>query len=411
MFQLERELKEKMDAGVEAAGPDEVLKGGVKKNMQHGLLRRILVTLQFSISILMIACTIIMYRQIRYMLYKDTGFNKEQLIVIERAEALGVKVKSFKETVKFIPGVTNVGSSTSVPGHNNAKQVYLLEGKKDEAVMMTANWIDYEYLDIFGMSLVAGRTFDKFFTTDKDACLINEAAVKEFNIENLEKTRFMQPLDGGKIDYFQVIGVVKNFNFESFHNPVDPYIFRFKPDDYPGRYLIIKFSGQSNLEIINNIENVWSEYVPDKELQYYFADEDYKQMYILERQNAQMAVIFTILAIFIALLGLFGLTSFTVEQRTMEIGLRKAMGSSVTGIYYTFSKEVMILISISALIACPVIYYTANKWLENFYYKINPGLFSFVGGFSLALAVALLTISYRILRAAKVNPAQALKYE
>jgi putative ABC transport system permease protein len=146
-------------------------------------------------------------------------------------------------------------------------------------------------------------------------------------------------------------------------------------------------------------------------LQYYFLDADFEKMYIQEKQNAQMAVIFSILAIFIASLGLFGLTSFTVEQRTKEIGVRKAMGSSVTGIYIEISREVIILVSISALIACPLIYYIAGKWLENFYYRINLGLFSFVAGLSIALGIALLTISYRILRAARVNPAQSLKYE
>ena len=134
-------------------------------------------------------------------------------------------------------------------------------------------------------------------------------------------------------------------------------------------------------------------------------------MYIQEKQNAQMAVIFSILAIFIAALGLFGLTSFTVEQRTKEIGVRKAMGSSVSGIYFVISREIIILVSISALIAWPLIYYIAGKWLENFYYRINPGVFSLLAGLAIALSIALLTISYRILKAARVNPAQSLKYE
>ena len=134
-------------------------------------------------------------------------------------------------------------------------------------------------------------------------------------------------------------------------------------------------------------------------------------MYIQEKQNAQMAVIFSILAIFIAALGLFGLTSFTVEQRTKEIGVRKAMGSSVTDIYIVISKEVFILVSVSAIIAWPVIYYIAGKWLENFYYRISLGAFTFIAGLTIALGIAILTISYRILRAARVNPAQSLKYE
>jgi putative ABC transport system permease protein len=146
-------------------------------------------------------------------------------------------------------------------------------------------------------------------------------------------------------------------------------------------------------------------------LQYYFVDEDFEKMYIQEKQNAQMAVIFSILAIFIASLGLFGLTSFTVEQRTKEIGVRKAMGSSITGIYVEISKEIIILVSISALLAWPLIYYISGKWLENFYYRINLSIFTFVAGLCIALGIAIMTISYRILKAARVNPAQSLKYE
>jgi putative ABC transport system permease protein len=140
-------------------------------------------------------------------------------------------------------------------------------------------------------------------------------------------------------------------------------------------------------------------------------DEDFEQMYIQEKRNAQLAVIFSILAILVAALGLFGLTSYTVEQKTREIGVRKAMGSSVAGIYAVISREFVILVSISALIAWPLIYYIAAKWLENFYYKINPGPFIFIAGLAIALGIATITISYRILRAARINPAQSLKYE
>jgi putative ABC transport system permease protein len=140
-------------------------------------------------------------------------------------------------------------------------------------------------------------------------------------------------------------------------------------------------------------------------------DEDFEQMYLQEKQNAQLAVIFSILAVLIAALGLFGLTSFTVEQRTKEIGVRKAMGSSVAGIYYEISKEIIVLVSISALIAWPLIYYIAGKWLENFYFRISPGVFSFLAGLLIAVFVAIMTISYRIMKAARINPAQSLKYE
>jgi len=391
--------------------PYEVLKGSVKNSVRNGRLRRVLVVFQFAVSILLIIGTMIMYRQISYMLNKDVGFNKEQLIVINRSHALGTKMKAFKDAVKEIPGVVNISSSTAVPGRNNNNNGYTMEGRKDETFLLMTNWVDYNYLETYGMSLASGRTFNESFSTDKQACLINESAQKDFAITSLENARFATPDDSGKMNYIQVIGVVKNFNFESLRNPIGPYIMRFQNDNMLWGYITVRLTAQNYSNTITAIENKWKEFIPNNPLQYYFVDEDFEQMYIQEKQNAQMAVIFSVLAIFIAALGLFGLTSFTVEQRTKEIGVRKAMGSSVAGIYAVISREVIILVTISALIAWPVVYYWAGKWLENFYYRINLGLFTFVAGLTIALGIAILTISYRILRAARVNPAQSLKYE
>jgi putative ABC transport system permease protein len=391
--------------------PYEVLKGSMKNSMKNGRLRRVLVVFQFAVSILLIVCTMVMYRQIKFMLNKDVGFNKEQLIVINRTEALGTKMKSFKEVVKGIPGVINIASSSAVPGRNNSNSGYMMEGRKDETFLMQTNYIDEDYIATYGMTLESGRTFDKSHSTDKGACLVNETAVRNFAIKDMDKTRFITPGDSSQGRFLQVIGVVKNFNFESLRNPIGPYIFNLKPDQYIGGYLSVKLSALNYASTIAQIENKWKEFTENTPLQYYFLDADFEHMYIQEKQNAQMAVIFSILAVFIAALGLFGLTSFTVEQRTKEIGVRKAMGSSIPGIYVVISREVIILVSISALISWPLIYYIATKWLENFYYKINLGVFSFVAGLTIALGIALITISYRILSAARVNPAQSLKYE
>lgn len=391
--------------------PYEVLKGSVRNSMTNGRLRRVLVVFQFSVSILLIVGTMVMYRQIKYMLNKDVGFNKEQLIVINRAEALGPKIKSFKESVKHIPGVLNIASSTAVPGRVNNKNGYTIEGRKDESFLLVTNWVDYDYLDTYGMSLISGRSFNESYSTDKDACVINESAIKNFSLDDPLKARFMQPGEAQNRRYIPVIGVVKNFNFESLRNPIEPYILCFQSDDFLWGYLTVKLSARNYSKTISEVEKVWKEFTANTPLQYYFLDADFEKMYVQEKQNAHMAVIFSILAIFIAALGLFGLTSFTVEQRTKEIGVRKAMGSSITGIYFVVSGEIVILVSISALIAWPLIYFIAQKWLENFYYRINPGLFSFIAGLVIALGIALLTISYRVLKAATINPAKSLKYE
>jgi putative ABC transport system permease protein len=286
-----------------------------------------------------------------------------------------------------------------------------MAGGSDKMFDLETNFIDYDYLETYGITLVSGRDFQKSFTTDQQACLINESAVKNCGITNLETTRFTRPGDPTGSNYLQVIGIVKNFNFKSLHNKIDPYLFCFKTNDMSGGYLSVKLSAGKISTTLSAIENKWKEFTGNKPLEYYFVDKDFEQMYIAEKQNARMAVLFSILAVFIASLGLFGLTSYAVEQRTREIGVRKAMGSSISGIYTTISREVIILVSISALIALPLIYFIAGKWLENFYYRINPGVFSFLAGLTIVVSIAILTISYRVLKAARINPAQSLKYE
>jgi putative ABC transport system permease protein len=390
--------------------PYEVLKGNAKNSSSNGKLRRILVVFQFAVSILLIVGTLIMNRQIKFMLHKDVGFNKEQLVVIERADVVGNKMKSFKESVKRIPGVINIASSTAIPGRTNNNNGYMMEGRKDETFLMSTSWVDYDYLATYGMTLVSGRSFNESYTTDKQACILNESSVKNFSITDLEKTRILRPGEKGP-ESIPIIGVVKNFNYESLRNPIQPYILLLQTENNIWGYISVKLSAKNYSATINEIEKVWKEYAANSPLQYYFLDADFEEMYKQEKQNAQMAVIFALLAIFIASLGLFGLTSYTVEQRTKEIGVRKAMGSSIIGIYIEISKEIVILVSISALIAWPVIYFYAGRWLENFYYRINLGVFSFVAGLTIALGIAILTISYKVLKAASVNPAQSLKYE
>lgn len=391
--------------------PSEVLKGSVKGSLRNGRIRRVLVVFQFAVSILLITGTLVMYRQIFFMLNKDVGFNKEQLLVINMAHSLQNRVEAFKEAVREIPGIINIASSTAVPGRNNNLNGYGIEGKKDETALLQSSWADEDFIDTYKMEIVSGRNFDRTFASDKDACIINESAAKNFGITDKTNTRFMLPLDSGKFQYLTVIGIVKNFHFESLRNPIEPYMILRKGEHNNWGYVTIKLSAQNYQQTIGEIEKRWKEFTSNDPLQYYFVDEDFEQMYLQEKQNAQLAVIFSALAILIAALGLFGLTSFTVEQRTKEIGVRKAMGSSVSGIYYVISREIIVLVSISALIAWPLIYFIAGKWLENFYYRINAGAFSFVAGLGIALLVATLTISYRILKAAAVNPAQSLKYE
>jgi putative ABC transport system permease protein len=392
--------------------PYEVLKGSMKNSMKNGRLRGVLVVFQFSVSIMLIIGTMIIYGQIKYMRNKDMGFDKQHLIVIKGADALGTKIKSFKDAVKGIHGVVNIANSSAVPGRGMLNSGYTMEGKKEEEMFsMETNVVDYDYFDTYGMTKASGRTFNTSFTTDQNACIVNEMAIRKFGIKDLATTRFMAPHTPGAGSYLQVIGSVKDFNFESLRSPIGPYIFLFAKENDANRFLSVKLLAENYTKTISAIENTWKEFTANSPLEYYFVDDDFSHMYIKEEQNAKMAVIFSVLAIFIAGLGLFGLTSYTVEQRTKEIGIRKALGSSIKGIYIEITKEVVFLVGISAFIACPLIYFFANKWLQNYYYRINPGAFTFVTGITVAMGIALLTISYRIMRAARINISQSLKYE
>ena len=224
--------------------PYEVLKGSVRSSTINGRLRRVLVVFQFAVSILLIVGTLIMYRQIKFMLNKDVGFNKEQLLIIERADALDTRLKSFKESVKGMPGVINIASSTAVPGHSNNVNGYMMEGRKDESFLMTTTWIDYNFLETYGMTLVSGRPFNESFTTDQQACILNESAVKNFKITDPDKTRILQPGPSGNVLY-AVIGVVKNFHQNHCVIRYSPYLFSLKSDNDMWGYLTVKLSVQN----------------------------------------------------------------------------------------------------------------------------------------------------------------------
>lgn len=390
--------------------PAKVLKSGISSSKINTRLRSTLVVVQFSISIVLIIGTLIMFRQINYMLKKDLGFNKERVLVISRAGALGNKFESFKNEIKSIPAVINVSSSTAVPGRNNNTNGYVIEGRSEESFLLETNWVDHDYFDTYGLSITEGRFFSKDFKTDREAVVINHSAVKRFGLDPVLNSRFVNR-DNGEEIYMPVIGVVKDFHFKSLHSAIDPYIFRFKGENIHWGYISVKLSSNFTSQTIDQIERKWENFTSNDPLQYFFLDQDFNQKYREERQNATLSVLFSILAIFIASLGLFGLTSFTIEARTKEIGIRKAMGASVFSIFYLISRDIGLLVIIATLIAWPVIYYVGEQWLSNYHYRIEPGVISFVLGFFSALFIALITISYRALKSARMNPAHSLRYE
>jgi putative ABC transport system permease protein len=386
--------------------PYIVLKGKLRGGMKTSRLRSILVILQFSISIVLVAGTIIMARQIRFMMNSDLGFNNEQLLVISNADALGNRINPFKDAVRKIPEVLKVGFSTAVPGHSESGTTYAIEGRPGEVFEFKINFIDEDFLDTYGIPVTSGREFKASFGSDRDACMVNESAVRQLSLNN--------PLNNRLVDRYNklpVIGITKDFHFESLRNEISPYVFRYNNENNTFHYISIRLSGKASAITVQGIENTWNAFISNDPFRYFFMDQEFSQKYQEERQNAKLSFLFSILAIIIASLGLFGLTSFTIEQRTKEIGIRKTMGASVVSIFYLISKEFILLVSVAALISCPLIYYAAHNWLQNYYYRIDLHLFDFLSGFIIAAAIALMTISYRTLKSARSNPVDALRYE
>lgn len=390
--------------------PVKVIKTGVQSSKSNARLRSVLVILQFTISVVLISGTMVMYRQINYMIHKDPGYDQERILVVTRVGALGNQTEAFKEEVKKIPGVINAASSTAVPGRNNNTNGYALEGKTEESVLLETNWVDWDYFDTYGFTIEEGRSFDRDFETDKEAVVINHTAVSQFGLENPIGTRFINR-DNDTTIYMPVIGVAKDFHFRALSMKIMPYVFRHKPEDFQWGYFSIKLAPSYNQGTIKQIDNLWREFTSNDPLQYFFLDQDFQSKYQQEKQNARLSILFTILAIFIASLGLFGLTSYTVQARTKEIGIRKAMGASVGRIFLMISKDIIILVVIATILAWPVIYYFGSSWLNNYYYRIDPGIISFLMGFLIALIIALSTISYQAIKSARTNPAQSLRYE
>lgn len=392
--------------------PDSVLRGKIRDGAKNGKLRRILVSVQFLISIILIVGTVIMYRQLTYMVNKDVGFDKDRLMVIQSAGKIGDQVKAFKQEILKIPGVEHVSASTAVPGHNNNNNGYMLEGRDGQTYLMQTAYVDYDFLETYNIQLSDGRFFDRSFGADHDACIVNRKTIEEFSINDYTQERFVVVFnDDGEKKFMPIIGVCNDFHFESLHSRINPYVMRFKEDDNNWGFISVKFNTDASAAAINQIEESWKRLAANNPLRYFFMNDDFSHMYKAERQNSKLSVVFAILGIFIAALGLFGLTSFTVEQRTKEVGVRKALGASGYSIFYLISKEIVILVCVATLIAWPLIYWVATNWLHNYYYRINLGVSEFIIGFVVAISIALLTISYKTLQTLNINPAHTLRYE
>lgn len=395
--------------------PIAILKTGLYSNLTKSRLRNLLVVVQFAITIALIAGSMAIYKQIDYMKNKKLGFNKEHVMALQNIQVPPeLTLTSIKEQFLGIAGVENVSLSTGVPGGNSSMINFLPEGRnEDETETMLVMDVDDSYISTFGLELAAGRGFSREFATDdSQSAIINEAAAKLLGWENpvgkTIKRRGTGP-DGPFWASNTIIGVIKDFHLYSLHSQIEPLYFGNTGANF--NTISIKIASENISRTVGLLEKSWNEMMPEKPFDYVFIDQTFDSMYESEENTARVAASFCFLAIFIASLGLFGLSSFTSEQRTKEIGIRKTLGASVSNIIRLISKEYVYLTLLANIIAWPAAYYFITKWLENFAYRepLSPYLFVISG--VLALLITSLTVSFQSVRAALTNAVETLRHE
>jgi putative ABC transport system permease protein len=395
--------------------PVTVLKGELFKGSGKSLLRSILVVIQFTVAIAILMGTFIVYKQLNYMQKKDLGFKKDNVLVIRRSDALQDRIDAFKQELSKEAGIINVGNSTHIPSTAFWNNVHWLEGQdRSITYLIMTSFVSCGYAEALGLELKEGRFFSPEMPTDTSAVVINEATVRALDLKDPLKTRFVFPgQTPEQEEFYPVIGVVKDFHYESMHQEIHPMIFHFMPGNFEG-YIIVRLSSGDIPKTINSIQKTWEDFNERYPFEYFWLDDEFGKLFEPERRTGEILLVFSILSIFISCLGLLGLISYSTAQRTKEIGIRKTTGASIGIVVYLLSRDTIKLLAISAAFSIPV-YFGITKWLQNFAYRIdfNPALFALYLLIitAIVLLIALLTVSYVSYNAATRNPAESLRVE
>jgi len=388
--------------------PVRTLKGDIKTG--PGSFRRVLVILQFSIAILMIICTGMVYRQITYLQNRNLGLNTDQLIYATVMGNMGENFQLLKEELNTFPGVKGVAQSADLPTMKGAGTYGISwEGKSEEDLLFAnINHVDHDYIPTLGIELVEGRNFSIDHPADSGNYILNESAIQMMQIDDPIGKKFnLWGMKG------LIIGVMKDYNFSSLHNEISP-ICLFMTNPYTSKmygYIFIKLEGSEVRKTINNIERTWNKIYPAFPLEYSFVEEEYAKLYLSESRMRSLFAFFAALSIFLSSLGLYGLSSFMAERRTKEIGIRKAMGARSWQIVTLFSWDALKWILISNVIAWPIAWLYMNHWLKDFAYKANISPWIFLLSGSIVMLISLITLSFQAQKAARINPATTIKSE
>jgi len=390
--------------------PVKVLKGILKVNTSTFSFRKILVVLQFSISIVLIVATIVVFRQLRYIQDKDLGFSKDHVLTMQYDGSLSKQFDAFRNDLLKNPNIKEISRSSRIPSGRllDDQNASVLEGGSLQPLKVDLKQlsVDPGFIPTFGIEMAAGRNFSKDIKTDSNKWVINEATVKTLGWKTPENALNKEIKYGNVTGY--VIGVMKDFHFESLHQPIIPMLLLM--DQYLNR-LSVKIDGRNVQSSISTIQDTWQKYQPNVPFDYTFLDEKFQKLYDSEQQQGSLFTIFSCIAIFIACLGLFGLSAFTISQRVKEIGVRKVLGASVPQIVIELSKDFLLLVVIAAVIALPIAGFFMHQWLIGFAFRINLSWWMFLLAGVIALIIAFATISFQSVKAALSNPVKSLRSE
>ncbi|MEP6748642.1 MAG: ABC transporter permease [Bacteroidota bacterium] len=392
--------------------PIQVLKGNIAGGFKNSRLRSVLVVFQFSISIVLIIGTMVIYSQLSYIHERKVGYNRDQVLVLHNAWYLDNNIKPFKEAVRQMPGVESISLSGDVPTSINFdREGWFRDASFDasKAAILTNFFVDENYIPTLGMQMVQGRNFSRDMLTDSSAIIINEATARELGFKDPLKEILYKP-EGDSHNFkpraYHIIGVVKDFNFASLHEKIDPVIIELG-DNRGSISLRLRTVAAAN--VIDQIKTQWNSMAPGQPFQYTFMDADFNALYATEQKTGKLFTSFALFAVLIGCLGLFGLVTYAAEQRAKEIGVRKILGAGTGTIVALLSKDFARLVLIASLIAFPVAWYMMHQWLQSFAYRtsINPWVFVLSGAG--AIVIALLTVGYQAIKAALVNPVKSLR--
>lgn len=403
--------------------PVEVFKGGKLFTPKGGsrLIRNGLVVFQFTVSIALIICTIIVYRQLQFVQTQDLGFKKENVLILPNIEKLGDldgKVETMRQQMGNIPGVRSASLTSGMPANDNSLftdfYVPLTNGVKEPLsrdVTLTSYVVDEQFVPSLHLQLVAGRNFSKAFS-DSASVIVNESTVRHIGWKDPIGKRLRYPGNDDRV--FTVIGVVRDFNFISLRNTVDPFaLFHTSSRTFHANtgFVAVNMDAAHTREVLGQAERIWKAFAPGIPFDYSFLDKDYEALYRSEQRMGGVFTSFTVLSLLVACLGLFGLAVYTAERRVKEIGIRKILGASVQSVVGLLSREFIKLVAISAVIAFPLAWWAMHTWLQDFAYRVTISPWVFVVAAVTALGIALATVSSQAIRAATRNPATSLRSE